>query len=242
MLAGAGAEAQGEAAKVADAMAALALALPPEALSTDAAGVDPLKARILATLGGARKPRTALLVIDMQNDNLRPGSSVEIPRARDIVPAVAARLDAARVAGLPVVYIIDQHEPDDADLDAWTTHNVVGSEGAKVWPALAPKAGDLQVTKSTYSAFTGSRLDDVLDGLGVDTLVLTGCVTEVGVLATAMDALQRGYAVEVPADSQAGTGAQAEEVTMATLSMLPPFGPARKERLASLHARLGALR
>jgi len=214
----------------------------PEALPVDAAGADPLKARILATLASSTKPRTAVLVIDMQNDNLTPGSTVEVPRARDIVPAVVARLDAARSAGLPVVYIIDQHEPDDPDLDAWTTHNVVGTKGAEVWSALTPHDGDARVTKSTYSAFTGSRLDAVLDDLAVDTLVLTGCVTEVGVLATAMDALQRGFAVELPADTQAGTGAVAEGVAMATLAMLPPFGPARRARLAHVHAKLAAAR
>ena len=141
----------------------------------------------------------------MLNDHLTPGSSVEVPRARDIVPAVAARLDAARAAGLPVVYVVDQHDPDDADLDLWTTHNVAGTTGGEVWPALAPKDGDTIVTKPTYSAFAASDLDGVLDGLAVDTLVLTGCLTEVGIMATAMDALQRGYAVEVPPDAQAGS-------------------------------------
>ena len=235
-----GAELQGEAKKIADAVATLALALPPEPLPRDAAGHDPLKARILASLAGASKPRTALLVIDMQNDNLAPGSSVEIPRARDIVPAVAARLARARAEGVPVVYVIDQHEPDDPDLDAWTTHNVIGTPGAQVWPALAPEVGDRQVTKSTYSAFTGSKLDETLEALGIDTLVLTGCVTEVGVMATAMDALQRGYAVEVPPDSQAGTSALAEGVAMTTLTMLPPYGAARRQRLAAVHARMTA--
>jgi nicotinamidase-related amidase len=190
----------------------------------------------VGTLASSPPPRVALLVIDMQNDNLTVGSSVESPRARDVVPAVAARIAAARRAAVPVVYVIDQHEPDDPDLDAWTTHNVRGSKGAEVWPDLTPEAGDIQVTKSTYSAFTGSRLDAVLDELRVDTLVLTGCVTEVGVLATAMDALQRGYAVEVPADSQAGTSAAAEAVVLSTLMLLPPFGPARRERVAHAHS------
>jgi len=227
-----------EAKGIADAVAAMALALPPEPLPDPAK--DPLRARILASLAATEKPRTALVVIDMQNDNLTPGSSVEIPRARDIVPAVAARLDAARSQGVPVVYIIDEHEPDDPDLDVWTTHNVKGSKGGEVWPELTPKEGDHRVTKSTYSAFVGSNLEEVLEELGVETLVLTGCVTEVGVLATAMDALQRGFAVEVPRDSQAGTGELAEGVALSTLAMLPPFGPARRDRLAKVRARAAA--
>jgi nicotinamidase/pyrazinamidase len=228
------------AAMVANTMAAMAVALPPATLVTDEAGVDPLKARILATLSGRQKPRRALVVVDMQNDNLSPGSAVEVPRAREIIPALRARLDAARSEGMPVVYIIDQHEQDDPELDLWTTHNVVGSVGAEVWPEIAPKPGDKQVTKATYSAFTGSKLDELLGDLAVDTLVLTGCVTEVGVLATAMDALQKGYAVEIPPDCQAGTGPFAEGAAMTTVSLMPPFAPARRDRLARIKATLAA--
>ncbi len=226
-------ETKSEAAKVADALGALAVALPPEA---PPAG---LRERILRTLREKPKPRPALLVIDMLNDHLTPGGSVEVPRARDIVPALAARLDTARASGVPVIYVVDRHEPDDPDLDAWTTHNVKGSKGAEVWPALAPRPGDRVVPKATYSAFVGSELDKVLAELAVDTLVLTGCLTEIGIMATASDALQRGYAVEVPPDSQAGLAPIGEGATLAALSLMAPYGPARRERLERVKAALG---
>jgi nicotinamidase-related amidase len=228
------------AAKIADALAAVAASTKPVVPTLDTAGNDPLKARILASLASRPAPRTALLVIDMQNDTMTPGAANEVPRARDIVPALAARLDAARNAKVPVVYVVDQHDVDDPDLDLWQTHNVVGSKGAEVWPAIAPKPGDHIVTKPTYSAFTRSALDQKLDELAVDSLVLTGCVTEVGVLTTAMDALQRGFAVEIPPDCQAGSGPLPEGVAMATLAMVVPFGPARVKRLESIRAKLGS--
>jgi nicotinamidase/pyrazinamidase len=218
-------ETKAEAAKVADALGALALALPPEVPS------DELRTRIMRSLELRPKPRSALLVIDMQNDHLTPGGSVEVPRARDIVPALAARLDAARAGGIPVVYVVDRHEPDDPDFEEWTTHNVVGSKGAEVWAPLAPQPGDRVVPKATYSAFVGSELDAVLADLTVDTLVLTGCLTEIGIMATASDALQRGYTVEVPPDTQAGLGPVSESSTMAALSLMAPYGPARRARL-----------
>jgi nicotinamidase/pyrazinamidase len=227
------AEGRDVAAKMADALATLAVGLP---VAVDPGPDAALRTRILASLATARKPRTALLVVDMLNDHLTPGTSVEVPRARDIVPAVAERIDAARASGTPVVYILDQHDPDDPDLDLWTTHNVAGSKGAEVWPALAPKPSDHVVTKPSYSAFVRSELDSVLDGLAVDTLVITGCLTEVGIMATAMDALQRGFAVVVPPETQAGSSPLVESATMATLALLPPFGPARKERLARIEA------
>jgi nicotinamidase-related amidase len=215
-----------EAARVADGLAALAVALPEEAPPPD------LRARILGTLGGRPRPRTAVLVLDMLNDHLTPGSSMEVPRARDIVPALVARLDAARAAGVPVIYVVDRHDPDDPDLDAWTTHNVAGTPGADVWPPLVPKSGDRVVPKATYSGFVGSDLQAVLDELRVETIIMTGCLTEIGMMATASDALQRGFAVEVPPETQAGSAALAEEVAMATLSIMPPYGAARRARLA----------
>jgi nicotinamidase-related amidase len=196
-----------------------------------------LKERVLGTLEERAKSRAALLVIDMLNDHLTPGGSVEVPRARDIVPALVARLDAARAGDIPVVYIVDRHDPDDLDFEAWTTHNVAGSSGAEVWPPLAPHPGDRVVPKATYSAFVGSELGAVLTELAVDTLVLTGCLTEIGIMATASDALQRGYAVEVPPDSQAGLGPAGEGATMAALSLMAPYGPARRELLERVKAR-----
>ena len=219
-------------ASAAEAVAAAALAEEPIA---PGAG---LRARLMKTLArrasagaGARK---AVLVVDMICDHLEPGRPLEVPRARDIVPALAERLEEARRAGVPVLYVVDEHDPDDADLDGvdgWGAHAVKGTGGTDVWPPLAPRAGDRVVHKATYSAFHGSELAAVLDEMEIDTLVLTGCLTELGVLATATDALQRGFAVEVPADAQAGSSAMTEQVALGLLSIMPPYGPARRARL-----------
>jgi nicotinamidase/pyrazinamidase len=229
LLAGQSAEVLRAAAEMQDALASLALTQEPIPAPAN------LRSRILSSVAQRNKSaneRQAVLVIDMLNDHLTPGGSLEVPRAREIVPALAARLDTARSAGVPVVYVCDEHDPDDPDLNQWTTHNLKGSKGAEVWPALAPKPGDHVVHKSTYSAFTGSNLGKVLDDLRVETLVVTGCLTEIGVLATATDALQRGFAVEVPKDSQAGASPDAESAALAILSVMPPYGAARRERLA----------
>jgi nicotinamidase-related amidase len=211
-------------------LAAMALAETPVRPSSS------LRARILGTLAQRRPARKAILVCDMLNDHLTPGRPLFVPRARQIVPALKARLDDARAHGVPVIYVLDRHAPDDPDLDAWSAHNIEGTEGAEVWPELAPHSGDLQVTKPSYSAFFQSKLESVLDELKVDTLVITGCATEVHLLATATDALQRGYAVEMPPETQAGTSEMAEQVAMGTLAALAPFMPARRERLERLAA------
>jgi nicotinamidase/pyrazinamidase len=183
----------------------------------------------------ARKPRRALLVVDMINDHLAPGRILEVPRAREIVPALAARIAEARNAGVPIVYVLDQHDPSDIDLDDWGEHAVAGTEGAQVWPPLAPTVGDRIVTKPSYSSFFRSNLEAVLDELGVDTIELTGCSTEVQLLSTATDAMQLGFAVEVPPALQAGTSEEAERAALATMQFLVPYKPARQARLAKIH-------
>jgi nicotinamidase/pyrazinamidase len=212
-------------------LAALALAEPAAKPS------DALRARLLATVQGARKPRRALLVVDMINDHLTPGRILEVPRARDIVPALLERVAAARRDSVPVIYVLDQHEPSDSDLDDWGEHAVVGTEGAQVWPALTPSETDIIVTKPSYSSFYRSNLEAELDALGVDTLELTGCSTEVQLLATATDALQLGFAVDVPSALQAGTSLAAEETALKTMHFLVPYKPAREERLKRLRAQ-----
>jgi nicotinamidase-related amidase len=213
-------------------LAALALALAPEPPASR------LRARILAAVRPVAAPRRALVVLDMIEDHLAPGAPAEVPRARAIVPALQARLAAARRDATPVVYVVDAHDPDDPELDAWGAHAVRGTPGAAVFAPLAPGPTDHLVEKPSYSAFHASALEAKLEALGVDTLVLSGCLTEIGLFATATDALQRGYAVEVPPDVQAGLAPELEQATLMTLSFLVPYAPAqraRRERIARRH-------
>jgi nicotinamidase-related amidase len=214
-----------------DTLATLGLADPPMAPSAA------LRARLLASFKKrSLEPKAALVVIDMLKDHLTPGRPSEVPRARNIVPALRTRIDDARKGGVPVVFVVDEHEPDDPDLEIWGAHNVTGTDGPEIWPDLGPQSTDCVVKKSTYSAFVGSDLLKVLDELKVETLILTGCLTELGLLATATDAMQRGFAVEVPPDAQAGSSAEVECMAMGLMRVLAPFGPARKARLAVLTA------
>jgi nicotinamidase-related amidase len=189
------------------------------------------RARILASIKSARPVRRAVVVVDMINDHLTPGRILEVPRARTIVPALVKRIADARRDGVPVVYVLDQHDPSDSDLDDWGEHAVQGSEGAQVWPALAPEPNDRIVTKPSYSSFFRSNLEAVLTELGVDTIELTGCSTEVQLLSTATDAMQLGFAVEVPPALQAGTTEESERAAMRTMQFLIPYKPARESRL-----------
>ena len=111
-----------------------------------------VRAKLLESLS-RRTTRKALVIIDMINDHLQPGALLEVPRARAVVPALRKRIDEARAAGVPVVYVVDEHEHNDPDLDLWGTHAVKGTPGTEVWQDLAPESGDRIVRKPSYSAF-----------------------------------------------------------------------------------------
>lgn len=198
----------------------LALSAPPVTPSAS------LRERLLAARPRPRRPqRPVLIVLDMIQDHLTPGSSVEVPRAALIVPALKARIAAARARGTPILFVCDSHAPDDTDFNDWPVHAIAGSAGADVWPELGPAQEDHIVRKPTYSAFTRSSLGSLLADLGADEIILTGCATELGLSVTATDALQRGFVVTIPPECQAGVSPMAEGLTLLTLSTMPPYDP-----------------
>ncbi|HKK31941.1 MAG TPA: isochorismatase family cysteine hydrolase [Desulfomicrobiaceae bacterium] len=144
----------------------------------------------------------ALVIIDMLNDFVRSGAPLEVPRARKILKPLEKRLKKARKKGMPVVFVSDAHAPDDPEFSkmGWPVHAVRGTEGAQVVDELAPETGEPVIEKTTYSGFFRTDLDTVLNRLGVDQLILTGCVTNICIQYTAADAVMHGYRVTVPAD------------------------------------------
>lgn len=146
--------------------------------------------------------KQALLVIDMLNDFVLEGAPLEVPATRTVLPVLRSRLEQARQAGTPVIYVCDAHAPDDREFSrmGWPPHAVRGTEGAHVVSDLAPQPGEEVVEKTTYSGFHETRLAEVLSKFAVDELILTGCVTNICILYTAADAVMRGYRVTVPLD------------------------------------------
>jgi nicotinamidase-related amidase len=150
--------------------------------------------------------KRALLVIDMLEDFVAPSGSLRVPDTERILPRVVEEAEDARRRGETVVYVCDAHAEADREFSrmGWPAHAVDGTSGARVVAALAPRPGEPLVKKTTYSGFHGSRLETVLEELGIGTLRLTGCVTNICILYTAADAAMRGYQVEVVEDAVAG--------------------------------------
>ena len=143
--------------------------------------------------------RRALLVIDLLEDFVRPGAPLEVPRTRDILPAVRRRIERARAAGELVVYVCDAHRRNDPEFSrmGWPPHAVRGTKGAEVASEIAPAPGDAVVPKTTYAGFYRTRLQSVLRGHGVREVELAGCVSNICILYIASEAALRGYDVTV---------------------------------------------
>lgn len=154
--------------------------------------------------------RTALLVIDMQNDFVEEGAPLEFPEGRRILPTLQKVIGAARAHGIPVIYPAHVHRPGGADMGihrelyppvAAGEALVDGGRGAEIHPELAPQAGELVLKKHRYNSFYATDLEIVLRGLGVETVVLTGMTTECCVLGTARGALECGFRSVVLSDA-----------------------------------------
>jgi len=150
--------------------------------------------------------KAALLVIDMLNDFVLEGAPLEVPSARDAVPHIKGEIERAREEGVPVIYVCDAHEEKDPEFErmGWPAHAVAGSVGARVIEELKPLPQDTLITKKSYSGFFDTSLEEFLKKSGVSQLRVTGCVTNICVLYTVADAVQRGYRVKVLKECVAG--------------------------------------
>jgi nicotinamidase-related amidase len=122
------------------------------------------------------------------------------PSMPPVIDVIKAELARARAAREPVVYLTDDHLPDDAEFQMFPPHAIHGTKGATIIPQLAPAPGDAVIPKRRYSGFFGTDLDITLREKDVDTLRLVGDCTNICVLYTAADARNLGYAVEVVRD------------------------------------------
>ncbi len=181
--------------------------------------------------------KTAMIVVDMQNDFVAAGAPMETPAARAMVPNLARALKFCRDSGIRVVYTAHVHRRDGCDMglfdDLWPPIEsraglVDGTPGAAIYPELAPAPGEHVVKKHRYSGFFGTDLDIILREWGVDTVIVSGTTTENCCHATARDAMFRNYRVVFLSDATAtfdypdvGFGAMpAADVHAATLAIL----------------------
>jgi nicotinamidase/pyrazinamidase len=184
-------------------------------------------------------PRTALVVVDVQNDFADPAGSLAVAGARAIIPRVNEEIAEARAAGATVVYTQDWHPettPHFAkDGGIWPVHCLADTWGAELHPDLSVAEEAPRVRKGTngedgYSGFTTrdpvtgetrpTELDALLRERGIEQVVVCGLATDYCVNATALDAIALGYRTFFLEDAVAAVDLQPGDGERATDAML----------------------
>jgi ureidoacrylate peracid hydrolase len=173
--------------------------------------------------------KTVVMVVDMQNDFGSKGgmfdrAGFDISIIQRAVPPTAKVLEAARSAGIKIVYLKMGFRPDLSDMGTpdspnWIGHHAIGVGTAvrapnggesrilvrdtwntEIVDELRPQLSDIVLYKHRFSGFFQTDLDDRLKRLGTRSIIFTGCTTSVCVESTLRDAMFRDYAPVLLAD------------------------------------------
>lgn len=177
-------------------------------------------------------PRTALIVVDVQNDFADPAGGLHVPGGEDVVAPIDGLVTTALEGEATVIYTQDWHPsvtPHFASAGGiWPDHCVQGTWGAELHPGLWVRGAIVRKGangEDGYSGFTmrdprsgettPTQLDGMLRERRIERLVITGLATDYCVRATALDAVALGYPTVVPraliraVDLQPGDGDRA---------------------------------
>ena len=172
--------------------------------------------------------QTALIVIDLQDEFLRPGwTPYWVPEATRQVPRVKALITACRRLGVPVIYTVfaATHHGFDRPASGAVMPNRFPEiepepswfrDGA-VWHELAPGTDEVVIRKPSYGAFYDTPLQTILGNLGRDTIIICGTLTNYCCGTTARQGYERGFNVVVGSDVCATDDPAAQEAELRTL-------------------------
>jgi len=172
-------------------------------------------------VGFGEKP--AVLVVDAQEAFIGTG-----PRAcgEDGIRAgreILRLLDAARSAGVPVLYTRNIDPPEGFREGPWRLKRRSGvdmgddSPDTRIVDSLRPHKGDVVIKKSKPSAFFQTELEPLLRGAGIDTLIICGATTSGCVRASVVDAFSRDYRVIVPRECVADRVEPSHDASLADI-------------------------
>jgi len=164
--------------------------------------------------------RTALLFFDMLNGHVKKNDAATKARYAPVIACAVRLLQAARRAGLVVMYAAADHRPDNATSAHLVTDTdnrlrpipsgaarelkpvvAAGTWEAQVIDELKPQPQDYMIPKFRWSAFHQTYLDLALRSRNIDTLVISGGSTDVGVASTAYAARDLDYNLVIVSDA-----------------------------------------
>ena len=188
--------------------------------------------------------RSALIIVDMQNDFLHPDGSfaqlaqehleamIDMPFLVGTIPHAKRLVTAFREAGKPVVYVAHVLKADysDAAFPFWRlgmepatgnrTHCVEGTWGAQVIDELQPKEGEPVVVKKGFGGFANTPLDTILRNMGITTCVVAGVTTCVCVSNTVRGGVEYNYRMILVSDAVAEVSRETHNSELKTMSRI----------------------
>ncbi len=177
--------------------------------------------------------RTAVIVVDMQNDFCAPGGYIDgigkdVSTQASIVQPMTALIAAARAVGVPVVWITACYEENLLPPSMVAQKRRLGVEAIccarGTWGndffGVTPAGGEAVFAKNNYSGFSNPAFEQHLRTLGIETLVFCGVQTNVCVESTLREAHSRGFYVTVASDAVASHTAHLHEATLANVRFL----------------------
>ena len=188
--------------------------------------------------------RSALIVVDMQNDFLHsdgsfahiarehPEANIDLPFLVGTIPVAKRLAEAFRAAGRPVVYVahVLKHDYSDAAFPYWRlgmepgggnrTHCVEGTWGAQIIDELKPQNSEHLVVKKGFGGFSNTPLDTILRNMDVNTCVVSGVTTCVCVSNTVRGGVENNYRMVLVRDAVAEVSRDTHEAELKTMSRL----------------------
>jgi nicotinamidase/pyrazinamidase len=182
--------------------------------------------------------RTALIVVDVQNDFADPAGSLYVQGGEHVVPLINAEVARAKAAGSFIVYTRDWHPENTPhfakDGGIWPVHCVLNTWGAEYHPDLLVDGPEVKKGSSGEDGYSGfsmrnpetdevipTELENMLRERRIARLVVAGLATDYCIKATALDGLSRNFEVQLiarairPVDLKPGDGAKAIEEVVA---------------------------
>jgi len=155
--------------------------------------------------------RTALVIVDMENDFCKPGGKLYHPDGVDeVIPKLKGLLERCRAVGAQVIFIQSVRSADSPEFARFghVPFILKGTWGSAYIEEVAPREGEPVIEKNTHDCFYKTRLDDLLDQLRIlpetHTIIVTGVAANVCVYHAAIGFHVRHYEVVVPIDCCAG--------------------------------------
>lgn len=164
---------------------------------------------------------SSLLIIDMQNYFLDKSSHAYIPYSKDILNNVKSLINAYREKKLPIIFTRHaiRSKEDEGIMGKWWKEEIYdGTYFAEIYNELKPLNTETVLRKSRYSAFQKTNLEKILKNLGVDTLIITGVMTNLCCETTAREAFMKDFLVYFVVDATATSTLELHLCSLKTLA------------------------